>query len=167
MILWNSFDKNEIFLLIFNVIAYMIVLLMPKKFTRTAGLLFFFWGVTIGMLYDFTIGGGLLDYYKSNDSNQYEIFDVVYCFLYGAFGYIFFYFYEKLNINKKTFIFYTLAWAITGVAFQFIFMKLDIITLQNGYKLPYSFVVFLITQTISGVYYEILRGKERVLLKGR
>lgn len=164
MILWNSFNKNEIFLLIFNLIAYMIVLLLPKKFTLKASLLFIFWGVTIGLLFDFTIGGGLLDFYKTNDSNRYEVFDVIYFFLYGAFGYLFFYFYEKFKINKITFIFYIVGWALTGVIFQFVFMKLDILTLQKGYELPYSLIVFLITQTISGIYYEILRGKERVLV---
>lgn len=163
MMLWESFDKNEISLLIFSLIAYTIVLFLPRKFSRKTTLLSFFWGLTIGMLFDFTIGGGELDYYKLNDKNSYEVFDVIYYLLYGPFGYLFFYFYERLKINKKTIIIYILGWALIGIVFQWSLMKMDIITLQKGYKLSYSFTIFLVTQTISGIYYEILRRKERIL----
>ncbi|MGK9184788.1 hypothetical protein KXS12_21360 [Priestia filamentosa] len=163
MMLWDTFDKNEIFLLLFNLFAYIIVVLLPRKFTTRVTLLSFLWGITIGMLFDFTIGGGLLDYYRTNDSNRYEIFDFIYFLLYGPFGYLFFYFYEGLKINKKTIMIYTLGWAFIGILFQLIFMKTEILTLQKGYSLSYSFVIFLVTQTISGIYYEKLRRKERVL----
>ena len=68
MMLWESFDKNEVSLLLFNLLAYLIIFLLPKKFTPRATLLSLFWGVTIGMLFDFTIGGGLLDFYRVSDA---------------------------------------------------------------------------------------------------
>ncbi|MCM3163524.1 hypothetical protein KDJ21_017665 [Metabacillus litoralis] len=163
MMLWESFDKNEVSLLLFNLLAYLIIFLLPKKFTPRATLLSLFWGVTIGMLFDFTIGGGLLDFYRVSDSNRYEVFDLVYFLLYAPFGYLFFYFYEGLNINKKTVVIYILGWALIGVFFQWIFVKMEIITFQKGYKLSYSFPVFLVTQTISGIYYEKLRKNEKIL----
>ncbi|UGB28742.1 hypothetical protein [Metabacillus sp. B2-18] len=163
MILWESFGKNEIFLLIFNLLAILVVLLLPKKFTKTATLLSLFWGLTLGMMFDFSIGGGLFDYYRVSDSNRYEVFDVIYYLLYAPFGYLFFYFYEGLKINKRTVIIYILGWAILGIIFQWMFMKTEIITFQKGYQLSYSFPVFLVTQTISAIYYEKLRVNEKLL----
>lgn len=163
MMLWDSFDKNELFLLLFNILAYLFVLFLPHKFTPRATLLSLFWGLSIGMLFDFTIGGGLLDYYKVNDSNRYEVFDVVYYLLYAPFGYLFFYFYEGLKINKNTVIIYILGWTLLGTVFQWVFMRTEIITLQKGYKLSYSFPVFLVTLTISWIYFEKLRARERLL----
>ncbi|QVY59711.1 hypothetical protein [Cytobacillus gottheilii] len=163
MILWDHFDKNEIFLLIFLIAAYIIVFLFPRIFTSAVLLLSFVWGITVGMIFDFTIGGGLLDYYKTNDSNQYELFDLLYFCLYGPFGYLYFYFYERLKINNKSFIFYVVGWSLVGVVFQWLFMKLGILTLQNGYKLSYSFIIFLAIQTVSGIYYENLRKKEAII----
>ncbi|MGD6944399.1 hypothetical protein ACQCT6_20580 [Cytobacillus gottheilii] len=163
MILWDHFDKNEIFLLIFLIAAYIIVFLFPRIFTSAVLLLSFVWGITVGMIFDFTIGGGLFDYYKTNDSNRYELFDLLYFCLYGPFGYLYFYFYERFKINNKSFIFYVVGWSLVGVVFQWLFMKLGILTLQNGYKLSYSFIIFLAIQTVSGIYYENLRKKEAII----
>lgn len=165
MMLWEQFNKNEIFLLIYLASSYIIVFFFPKKFKPSVVLLSFLWGLTIGMMFDFSIGGGSLDYYKTNDANRYELFDLVYFLIYGPFGYSFFYFYELLKINKRTFALYILGWALIGVFFQWLLMKTDILTLQNGYKLSHSFIIFLITQTISGIYYQKLRKKEQILLK--
>lgn len=163
MILWESFDKNEISILIMFVIAYAVIFLLPRKFTAEITLLFLLFGFTIGVLHEFTIGGGLIDFYRLNDSNRYEIFDVIYHLLFAPFGYLFIYFYEVFRIHKITFIWYIIAWALIGVGMQSIFIWMNIIHFQNGYELPFSFPVFLITQTITALYYEIVSSRFQVL----
>jgi len=157
--MWQSFDKNEVSLLILNAIAYMLFFLLPKKFTAQITTIGLLWGLAIGILFDFTIGGGLIDFYKVNDTNHYEGSDVFYYSLFAPFGYFFFYFYETFKIRKSNFNFiaYVLAWAMVGVAAQWLFTYLTIITLQKGYQLAYSFPVFLITQTITGLYIEVVK----------
>ena len=90
MPLWDSFDKNEVFLLIFNAAVYLGFFLLPKKFTPHMKFLSLMWGFTIGLLFDFTIGGGLIDYYRVNDLNKYEVADIFYYLLFAPFGYYFF-----------------------------------------------------------------------------
>ncbi|MEH7098142.1 hypothetical protein [Neobacillus vireti] len=165
MRMWEVFDKNEISLLIILVVAYIAYFLLNKRVNRQVRILGLLWGITIGILFDFTIGGGLLDFYRINDSNHYEVFDIFYYLDFGPFGFFFFYFYELLHINKKTFILFTVAGALVGVGAQWLFTWLDIITLQKGYHLVYSFPVFLVVLTATGAFFEQVRKREQILVK--
>jgi hypothetical protein len=162
---WESFDQNEVILLIMTGIAYLVYFLLSRKPNNLAPqirILSLLWGLTIGVLYDFTIGGGQTDFYRVNDLNNYEVTDVIYYLLFAPFGYFFFYFYERFRISKKTFIVYVLVWALLGVAFQWLLTKAGILTMQNGYRLAHSFPIFLFTQTITGIYIQLLKAKEQV-----
>jgi hypothetical protein len=157
MILWEHFDKNEIYILVLLVIAYTAFFLFPKRLPRNITLLFLVWGFASSTLFDFTIGGGLLDYYKVNDSNHYELTDLLSYFLFAAFGYFFVYFYERFNINKKRFIFYIIGWTIVGLFMERISSWMGVTHYQHGYKLPYSVAVFLVVQTTTGLFYELIK----------
>ncbi|MBT2724358.1 hypothetical protein [Bacillus sp. ISL-46] len=159
MILWDTFDKNEISLLIMNGAAYLAIWLLPNKLPRDIALVSLVWGFSIGILFDFTLGGGLMDFYRENDSNHYDLFDLVYYFLFAPFGYAFIYFYEFLKISRKTFIWYVITWSFIGIGAQWVFTWLDIIILQKGYKLAYSLPVFLIIQTTTGLYYNLVKSR--------
>ncbi|WP_257351683.1 hypothetical protein [Pseudalkalibacillus decolorationis] len=158
--LWENFDKNEISILIMLILAFIVLGLLPKRFPRNITLLSLLWGLSSGMLFDFTIGGGLMDVYKVNDLQRYELFDLLYYLLFTPFSYFFIYFYDTLGINKKTFIWYVVGWSIVGLIVNWLLTWLDIIQFQNGYVLPYSFSVFLIIQTITGVYFELIKSRQ-------
>ncbi len=165
MRLWEQFDQNEIYLVILNAIFYIVLFLLLRKriFTRQVTLFSIVLGFTIGILFDFTIGGGLLDFYKVNDTNDYEVTDILYYLLFGPFGYFFFYSYEVFKIDKQKIILYVIAWTLVGVGAQWLFTELGIITLQKGYQLAFSFPVFLVIQTLTTIIYEILKSKESIL----
>lgn len=164
MRMWEHFDKNEISLLIILAVTYIAYFLLKRRVNRQVRILGLLWGITIGILFDFTIGGGLMDFYKINDSNHYEVSDIFYYLDFGPFGFFFFYFYELLNINKKTFIYFTVGGALVGVAAQWLFTWLDIITLQKGYHLVYSFPVFLVVLTATGAFFEQVRKREKIIV---
>ncbi|MCM3444623.1 hypothetical protein ACUIJN_19790 [Metabacillus halosaccharovorans] len=153
MVWIENFSLNEISLLIFNIIGYSLLFFLPKRLSREVKCLSVLAGLTTGMLFDFTIGGGILDFYRQNDTNHYELFDVFYYTLFGAFGYFFMYFYDKFRVNKVTFIYYITAWSIVGILVQWLFTKLHILTYQNNYELAYSFPIFLLIQTLTGFFY--------------
>ncbi|WP_026568575.1 hypothetical protein [Bacillus sp. UNC41MFS5] len=164
MIWIGNFSLNEISLIIMNIIGYSLMFFLPKKLSREVTFISVLTGVATGMMFDFTLGGGLLDFYKQNDSNHYELFDLFYYSLFAPFGYFFMYFYHVLRINKITFIFYITSWSIIGITVQWIFTLLHILTYQNNYQLSYSFPIFLLTQTLTGLYYVfITRDNSRKL----
>lgn len=153
MVWIDKFSLNEMSLIIFVIIGYSIMFFLPKRLNREVTCLSVLAGLTTGMLFDFTIGGGLLDFYRQNDTNHYELFDVIYYLLFGPFGYFFMYFYNVLRVNKVTFIYYITAWSIIGITVQWLFTQLNILTYQNNYQLSYSFPIFLLIQTLTGFYY--------------
>ncbi|MGF7032729.1 hypothetical protein J2T17_003652 [Paenibacillus mucilaginosus] len=163
MIFWGNFNLNEISLVALNAAAYLLLFLLPGRLTPQVRTLSLLWGFTMGVIFDFTIGGGLVDLYMVNDSNQYEAFDVMYYFLFAPFGYLFFYFYEVLGINRRTFILYVVAWSVVGVGAQWGTTLLGIITFQKGFQVAYTFPVFLITQTVSGLYLECVKSRQPVM----
>ncbi|WP_394138716.1 hypothetical protein [Cytobacillus oceanisediminis] len=125
MKLWESFDQNEVILLIMTIIAYLAYFLMKRKPGNLAPqirILSLMWGLTIGVLYDFTIGGGQTDFYRVNDLNNYEVTDVIYYLLFAPFGYFFFYLYERLKISKKNIYYLRLGlgsnWSRDSMAFD-------------------------------------------------
>ncbi|AGK53673.1 hypothetical protein [Bacillus sp. 1NLA3E] len=165
MIPWEHFDKNEIYIIVMLVIAYSALFLLPKKLPPNITLLFLVWGFASSTLFDFTIGGGLLDFYKVNDSNRYELSDVLSYFLFATFGYFFVYFFERFNINKKSFVFYVIGWMIVGLFMEKVSTWMGVTQYQNGYKLPYSVAVFLVVQTTTGLYYEWIKKREKVRIQ--
>lgn len=60
MRLWESFDKNEISLLVIIAIFYIAYFLLSRKVAPQVRILALLWGITIGILFDFTIGGDYL-----------------------------------------------------------------------------------------------------------
>lgn len=163
MMLWDVFDKNEIYVLIMLFISYSVLLVLPKKLSLDLTILFLVWGFASSTLFDFTIGGGMLDFYKVNDSNKYELTDLLTYFLFATFSYFFIYFYKALNINKEKFIFYILAWTIIGISMEKVSSIMGVTQYQNGYKIQYSVVVFLIIQTTTALYYEWIKNKRNTI----
>jgi len=157
----GTFDMNEIALLIFVGVTYAIMVILPKKLSTELTILSLVWGFTVGVLFDFTIGGGKLDYYKVNDVNHYELFDFVYYMLFVPFGYCFNYFYKVLRIRGAISILYIVVWAGIGIGAQYVFSALHIITLQNGFKLVYSVPIFLIIQTLTALLYGYIKKAEQ------
>lgn len=158
MILWEQFDKNEWFVLIMLVISYSLVVFLPRRHPRSWIILSLVWGFASSTLFDFTIGGGLLDFYRVNDTDRYELTDLFTYFMFAPFGYIFIYAYELLKINKRTFVYYVLGWALAGVAVQKVSEWMGMTHYQNGYRLEYNFVVFLAVQTVTALFYEYVKG---------
>ncbi|KHF40610.1 hypothetical protein [Halalkalibacter okhensis] len=164
MILWEELGINELAILMMLILAFTIFGILAKRLPRSITWLSLLWGLASAMFFDFTIGGGLFDFYQVNDSPRYELFDLFYYILFAPFSYLFIYLYEKLEINKKTFVWYIMGWSIAGVGANWLYTKLEIIHFHSGYILPYSFIVFLIVQTITGLYYERIKSLQGTLV---
>jgi hypothetical protein len=159
MILWEHFDKNEIYILVMIVIAYTAFFLIPKRLPRNITLLFLVWGFASATLFDFTIGAGKHDFYQVNDSNRYELFDLLTYILFATFGYFFVYFYELFEINKKRFIPYVLCWTLVALMMEKVSIWMGVTHYQHGYKLQFSLAIFLLVQTTTGLYYQFIKKK--------
>lgn len=159
MILWEQYDKNEVYIIMMLLIAYTAFYAIPKKLPPKITLLYLVWGFATSTLFDFTIGGGLFDYYKVNDSNKYELTDLLTYFSFATFSYFFIYFYHLLRINKKYFIPYILGWTIVGLMMEKVSSFMGVTYYQHGYKIHFSLVVFLVVQTTTALFFECIKKK--------
>ena len=159
MILWERFDENEWFTIVMLVLSYAAVWLLPKRVPTSWIILAFVWAIASASVFDFTIGGGLLDFYKINDTNQYELMDAFTYIMFAPFGYFFIYGYELLRITRKTMLFYIAGWAVVGMLFQWVAEMFGMTHYQHGYRLWYNLVAFLTTQTITGLFYAYMRER--------
>jgi len=57
-----------------GIFPYNAVFVFPIQ-ARSLTILFLIYGFASSSLFDFSIGGGLFDFYKVNDSDLYELFD--------------------------------------------------------------------------------------------
>lgn len=148
----NKFNGNEIFdltLLAF----YILVFMLPKRFPKLISLMFILFGIAAGRLGDQLIGTPALDFYDINDSRNIELFDIILYLSYGSFSYIIIYIFDKLKFEKKNLIFYILLWSFTSIGFEWLGSKLGVFHYKNGYKLIFSFPIYLTTYSILFVFY--------------
>ncbi|RIX60091.1 hypothetical protein D3P08_00415 [Paenibacillus nanensis] len=158
MILWEHFDRNEWYIMAMLILTYGAVLLLPKRVEAKWRILALVWGFASSTFFDFTIGGGLIDFYVVNDSDRYELTDLLVYILFATFAYFFIYFYEVLKIGKKTLVYYIVGWTIVAFAMQWVSEWMRLTDYQRGYKMEYNIVVFLVIQTITGLYYNRFRS---------
>ena len=164
MILWEHFDRNEWFVLVMLIVTYGAIWVLPKRLPTSILIAGLVWGFASSTLFDFTIGGGLMDYYRVNDSNRYEVTDfLVYC-MFAPFGYFLVYFYEVLRITRKTVVFYILGWTAVGVSVQWVAEWMHMTKYQHGYRLEYNAPVFLLVQTVTILCYMYLK-KHRLMVR--
>lgn len=157
MILWDQFDRNEWFVLVMTILGYAAIVLLPRRVPLSYLFLGLVWGFASSTLFDFTIGGGLMDFYRVNDTNRYELTDLITYFMFAPFGYFIINFYEILKIKKRTMIPYILGWTIVGVGVQWIAEWMHMTKYQHGYRLEYNIAVFLIVQTVTVCFYDYVK----------
>ncbi|MDQ0351617.1 uncharacterized protein YacL [Alkalibacillus filiformis] len=160
MMLWEEFDRNEIFLIAMLIVVYAVFFLLPKVLPKHITVLYLLIGFTIPIIFDFTIGGGMLNFYQVNDSNAYELTDVITYINFAPFAYFYIYFYEKLNIRKVTFIPYTIIWVIIGLLLEVLSKFMNVIHYQNNYEVYYSVIIFIVILTFNGLFYELIKKKD-------
>ncbi|KEO83709.1 hypothetical protein [Tumebacillus flagellatus] len=124
----EKFDENEWFLHIGLTVVYLVLWLTPKRLPSQIVLLLCVWSFTVSKFYDFTFGGGSLDYYDVNDSPRYCLMDLATYFFYAPFGYFFIALYERWEIRGLRTVFYILGWSAVAVGIEFVMDFFHVIT---------------------------------------
>ncbi|MBB3110601.1 hypothetical protein FHS18_002668 [Paenibacillus phyllosphaerae] len=143
----ESFDANEWFLIISVVVIASFSLLLPKRFPFIVMLVLYTIGPTIAMNVDFLLGIPPIDVYNINDDGRYELFDLLFYFLYAPFSYLFIYFYDRLRFRGFGTALYVLGCSAAGAAYEWIAVLCHVFQ-YKGWNLGYSFIVYVSIQAI-------------------
>ncbi len=140
------------------IIAYAIIFFLPRLFKdRFLSFLLIFYGITFAGFFDNTIGAAPFDYYDIMDGPKYTIMDLFAYLVYGPYGYLFIYYYEKFHITGKKVIIYIMIWMVIGIVFEWINLKFEVFTYKGGYKLAYSIPIYLAVQSILILFYKYIK----------
>lgn len=141
-ILPKHFDENEWFI-IAVILLSIILFKLPKRFPTSITILILLLSVAIPKIIDHSIAAiSPYDFYRLNDSEKFEVFDLMLDGVYLPFGYLCVYFYDILLPKGFQVVLYIIVWAIFAVIFEYINVKVHLFT-YHGWKLSYSFPTYI------------------------
>jgi hypothetical protein len=151
------FNKNEWFDIIALLTGLILVWRFRKGLTIKEAIVYFFYSVFIGMVFDHTISIKPFDFYDVNDNSSYQLMDFLTYFMYGPYGYLFIYFYNRFKVKIKYTPIYILVWACISMTMEFIAHMLGVYHYKYGYQIYYSFPIYLLTLSFQICLYRFLR----------
>jgi hypothetical protein len=102
MIVWDdAWNANEWFVVCFTLAGFGLVWFLPRRFSKSATVLYLTFGAYFGVLFDHIIGVEPFDFYDINDKSSFEFIDLFTYIMYGFFAYLFLYLYDKLQVAKR------------------------------------------------------------------
>lgn len=152
----KELGENEWFLIVALVVFSMTILFLPKRFPISLTILIMVFSSVVARVSDHILAGTNLDLYDVMDSGKYDFFDIISYLLYPPFAYLFVYFYFSWRISGLAISLYILLWSIGGVAFESLAVYFKVFT-YKGWSLKYSFLLYLVIQTATLVFFHFLK----------
>ncbi|MFP5111491.1 CBO0543 family protein [Bacillaceae bacterium C204] len=149
----KSFDWNEWVVIITLLLLNLLILITPKIFSMIEGTAHYLFGITVVTFFDHTTSVRPWDLYDVNDSSKYQLMDFIYYVMNGPFSFFFMYLYSKLRIKGYQMILYILIWSSFGLLAEWIGVKIGLFHYNKGYKMYWSFPIYMLIQTIQIIYY--------------
>ena len=153
----NSFDWNEWSIIIVLLLGNLLIIIMPKIFSMIEGIAHYLYGIAIVQFFDHTTSVRPWDLYDVNDSSKYQLMDFIYYVMNGPFSYFFIYLYLKLKISGYRTILYLFIWSSFSVLAEWIGVKIGLFHYQKGYKMYWSFPIYMTIQLIQLIYCHKIR----------
>lgn len=147
----NHFNTNEWLIVAGLCFELIILILLPKRFPRKISIAFFMCGVFTGFFFDHSLSVEPVNFYDVNDNSSFEVMDFLSYWTYGLVSYLFFYIYDWLrNISIP---FYILLWSVASTGIELFSSYTGIFHYRDGYSPNYSFVIYLLVQSLWIAFY--------------
>jgi hypothetical protein len=156
----KAFDANEWFTIGSLLLLNILIWITPKRFSLLEGMGHYVFGIFISMFFDHTISVKPWDFYDVNDSSAYQVTDFMSYLMFGPYSYFFIYFYLKFRIAGFMNILYILVWACSALFMEWVGIQVGLFHYDKGYKMYWSFPIYLSILSIQMIYYHIIRMKQ-------
>ncbi len=153
----HNFNANEWFIVISLIVGTLVVLKLPKRFTNKTTCVYLLCGVFTGFFFDHILSVLPVSYYDINDNSSFQLMDFLSHVMYAPFSYLFFYIYDFFNIKPNLSLLFILGWAFISVGIELFSEYIGIFHYQNGYNSYYSFVIYLVVQSLWVRFYRIIK----------
>jgi hypothetical protein len=153
----KSFDWNEWFVIISLLSLNILILITPKIFSKLEGIAHYLYGITVVTFFDHTTSVRPWDLYDVNDSSKYQPIDCITYVMFGSYSYFFIYLYLKLRIKGFKTIIYIFIWSSFSLLVEWIGVKIGLYHYEKGYKMYWSFPIYMSVQIIQIIYYHTIK----------
>lgn len=143
----NRFNANEWFIIVSICIGIACILFFPRRFSTQVATLFFMCGVYSGFFFDHSLSVEPISFYDVNDVSKFQVMDFISYCMYGPVSYFFFYIYDRLQIKSSFIPLYILFWSLLSVGAEWLAVMFGVYHYRHGYKLAYSFPIYLLVQS--------------------
>ncbi|WP_223590094.1 hypothetical protein [Neobacillus bataviensis] len=151
----TSFDWNEWFVIVSIIGLNVIIFVLPKVFPLIEGIAYYLFGIFFVTFFDHTTSVSPWDLYDVNDKSSYEVMDFFTYVMNGPYSYFFVYFYKRLRIKGFYIIMYIFIWSGFSVLIEWVGLKIGLYHYEKGYKMYWSFTIYMIVQTILLIYFSL------------
>lgn len=153
----DQFNANEWFIIISLLVGIIMVVILPKRFTKKTTGVFLMCGVFFGFFFDHTLSVIPFSFYDLNDHSHFELIDFVSHFMYGPYCYLFFYLYDLFRIKPRFSLLYLLIWLVLCISLERISLALGIYHFRRGYNTYYSLEIYMVVFLIWVAFYHVIK----------
>lgn len=152
----KGFGLNDYFVLAVVIVSWAIFFFLPKIFSKQMIVLIFLYTLMTSSIFDNSFGATPIDLYDIMDGPAYTVMDIPVYFLYPPAGYIFLFFYQKLQIRDHYVIFFIIAATSVSLGVEWIYHKFGVFHYKGGYNIIYSVCIYLFIQSLFVLFYRFL-----------
>ncbi|HAQ07809.1 MAG TPA: hypothetical protein DCR24_09900 [Bacillus bacterium] len=156
----HAFNENEWFIIGTLLVLHLALWLAPRIFSKLEAIGYYFFGVNTVLFFDHTISVKPWDFYDVNDNSSFQFTDFISYITYGPYSYFFVYFYVKLRISGIRTIFYIVIWSAFSLLMEWIGVKIGMLHYDKGYKMYWSFPIYLGVQSMLVIFYHLVKKKQ-------
>ncbi|MDD9271580.1 hypothetical protein ACFPES_31565 [Paenibacillus sp. GCM10023248] len=153
-----SFNLNEWFIVIALIVGTLMVLWLPRRFSKKTACVYLMCGVFNGFFFDHTLSVFPVSFYDINDTSRFEVMDFFSHVMYAPYSYLFFYLYDFFRVKTSNAMLYILVWAFVSTGFERLCVLVGIFHYQQGYSIYYSFCIYLVVLSLWVTIYHVLKN---------
>ncbi len=149
----DHFNANEWSVLIGLLIGTLIVLFFPKRFSNKVTIVFIMCGIFSGFFFDHTVSVQPVSFYDVNDKSTYQFIDFISYLTFGPICYLYLYIFDRVPFFWRKKPIYILMWSFIYIGMEFCAVLAGVYHYNHGYKIYYSFPIYLIVSSAWLVVY--------------
>lgn len=154
-----KWEINDWFILCSNLFNLFILYKLPKKFPASITILILLFGVAIAKIANFIFGIPPYNLYEIDSAtDRLDLIDLLLTAVYAPFSYYFLYIYDNWKFKGVSLFFYIFIVAMFAVGFEYLAVLADVFE-YRGWKLYYSFPVYLISLSLTVLFYLLIMSK--------
>lgn len=161
----QQFDANEWFIIISLIAGYGTLYVLPRRFPMPVTILVLMFSLTIVRVTDYVAAAPPLNLYQMNDTQKFELMDLLGWFMFPPFGYVLVYCYDRWNIQGVSSSLYIVAWTVIALAIERLAVTAHIYTF-TGWKTAYSIPTYLAVLSGYLLLFHFVKNRFYQLKKG-